>query len=159
MTMIVKAALLLFRGHVSGRQLLFVRPKGKSYYVFPGGKQEAGESVEEALLRELREELAVDATNVKKIGELTGATPNGTPLQMHLYSASLVGDPQPHSEIEELLWLTKVEAVRRKSEMTPMSLEHVFPFGSPKTLGRLTFISEVLPVRAYTVLRSYTKSG
>ena len=52
-----------------GRFLLTTRPPGKvyaGYWEFPGGKVEAGESVEAALQRELHEELGI------RIG---GATP------------------------------------------------------------------------------------
>jgi len=46
-----------------GRVLLAQRPEGKSLagmWEFPGGKVEAGESPDAALIREIREELAVD---------------------------------------------------------------------------------------------------
>ena len=45
-----------------GRFLLTSRPEGKvyaGYWEFPGGKLEAGESVQEALRRELHEELGI----------------------------------------------------------------------------------------------------
>jgi 8-oxo-dGTP diphosphatase len=45
-----------------GRFLLTSRPEGKvyaGYWEFPGGKIEAGESVHEALARELHEELGI----------------------------------------------------------------------------------------------------
>lgn len=48
-----------------GRVLLAQRPAGKSMaglWEFPGGKVEAGERPEEALIRELKEELAIDVT-------------------------------------------------------------------------------------------------
>ena len=52
-----------------GRFLLTSRPEGKvyaGYWEFPGGKLEAGESVEAALARELSEELGI-AVNPAKV--------------------------------------------------------------------------------------------
>lgn len=54
------AAGILLRG--DGAMLLSSRPVGKpyaGYWEFPGGKIEAGESVEQALRRELQEELGI----------------------------------------------------------------------------------------------------
>jgi 8-oxo-dGTP diphosphatase len=56
----VAAGVLIRR---DGRFLLASRPAGKpyaSYWEFPGGKVEGGESVAEALARELHEELGID---------------------------------------------------------------------------------------------------
>jgi len=60
----VAAAVIL---RADGRFLLAQRPPGKAYagyWEFPGGKLERGESAEDALRRELREELGVDAVTV-----------------------------------------------------------------------------------------------
>ena len=58
---ILVAAVALF--DADGRVLIAQRPEGKSMaglWEFPGGKVEDGETPETALIRELREELAVD---------------------------------------------------------------------------------------------------
>ena len=52
-----------------GRFLLTSRPPGKvyaGYWEFPGGKLEQGESVEQALCRELQEEIGVRITAVQR---------------------------------------------------------------------------------------------
>ena len=50
-----------------GRLLAALRPEGKilgGYWEFPGGKMEAGESMEQALARELREESSIEADEI-----------------------------------------------------------------------------------------------
>ncbi len=52
-----------------GRFLLTSRPAGKvyaGYWEFPGGKLERGERVEEALRRELQEELGIEALDIHR---------------------------------------------------------------------------------------------
>ena len=59
--LVVAAALV----DVDGRVLIAQRPKGKELeglWEFPGGKIDAGERPEDALIRELREELGVTVT-------------------------------------------------------------------------------------------------
>ncbi|MBW3537928.1 NUDIX domain-containing protein [Candidatus Parcubacteria bacterium] len=126
--MIVKAALLLFRTRDDTKQLMFVRAFGRPHFVFPGGKQEAGETIEQALRRELEEELRTKAKDIHPLGIVEGNTPDGRPLQMHLYSAVLLNEPQPSSEIEKIVWMSQEEALTQSAAMTPMTLEYVFPF-------------------------------
>ena len=61
MSIVLVAAVALF--DADGRVLVTQRPEGKSLaglWEFPGGKLEQGETPEEALIRELREELAIE---------------------------------------------------------------------------------------------------
>lgn len=61
LTLVVAVALV----DIDNRVLIAQRPQGKSMarlWEFPGGKVEPGERPEAALIRELREELAIDIT-------------------------------------------------------------------------------------------------
>lgn len=53
-----------------GRFLMSSRPEGKvyaGYWEFPGGKVEAGETIEEALAREMKEELSVAVFDCREV--------------------------------------------------------------------------------------------
>ena len=70
--MVVAAALV----DADGRVLLAQRPKGKQFeglWEFPGGKIDASERPEDALIRELREELGI-AVNAACLAPLTFAS-------------------------------------------------------------------------------------
>jgi len=86
-TAVVVAAALI---DADGRILLQQRPPGKSLpglWEFPGGKIEAGETPEAALIRELHEELGID-TEAACLAPVTFASArldNGTHLLLLLY--------------------------------------------------------------------------
>ena len=133
--MITKAALLLFRDSTETKELLFVRAKKRDYFIFPGGKQEENETIDEALHRELLEELGTRVEDIDKLGVVSGATPDGRDMEMHLYSGKLLDEPHPQAEIEEIAWMSKDEAENRAVQMTPMTIDHDFPFLNTKNLG------------------------
>ena len=67
--LVVAAALL----DGAGRVLIAQRPQGKwqaGRWEFPGGKVAPGESEEDAVRRELREELGVHAEDVRRVAEV-----------------------------------------------------------------------------------------
>jgi 8-oxo-dGTP diphosphatase len=91
------------------RVLISKRPSGKTLsglWEFPGGKVEPGESPEEAIIRELREELAVevDAPFLSPLTFASHAYPDFH-LLMPLYVCHRWhGDPHPQ-EAQEITWV------------------------------------------------------
>src|SRR5690606_23040506 len=89
--------------------LLAQRPAGKAMaglWEFPGGKVEAGETPEHALVRELREELAimVDESLLEPLTFTSFAYPDFH-LLMPLYRCcAWSGEPQP-AEGQSLAWV------------------------------------------------------
>ena len=80
----------------------------KDWWEFPGGKMEAGETPEEALIREIREELSADIS----VDEFLCTVEYDYPafhLTMHCFLGSLVGEALHLNEHEAARWLTKEE--------------------------------------------------
>jgi 8-oxo-dGTP diphosphatase len=96
----------------NGRILIAKRKEGEfqgGKWEFPGGKIEDGETPEECLKRELREELGIDT----RIGEFIGASRHAftcqTSIELLAYRAfHLSGTPQPLDH-EEIRWVPLAE--------------------------------------------------
>lgn len=92
------------------KRLLAARSKGKLAFYIPGGKREPGESDQEALIREIREELSVDLKpeTIEPVGEFKAQAdgkPEGTMVRMTCYQADFRGEIQAAAEIEEVVWI------------------------------------------------------
>ncbi|GAA4939441.1 NUDIX domain-containing protein [Streptomonospora halophila] len=110
--------------HVSGRRLLCVRTRGRSFYYLPGGKREPGESDGAAVAREAREEVGVALRTATLapfavVDEAADGYPEGTRVRLSCYTAEHTGEPAPAAEIADLAWLAHADrplcapAVRR----------------------------------------------
>ena len=80
----------------------------KDFWEFPGGKMEDGETPEEALVREIREELSTGIN----VDEFLCTVEHDYPafhLKMHCYLCSLVTEALHLNEHEAAKWLTKDE--------------------------------------------------
>lgn len=91
-------------------KLLTVRSKGKERFYLPGGKREAGESDEQALIREINEELSVNLIPESiRYMEVFTAQADGkdqdTSVKLSCYFADFTGELCPDAEIEELKFI------------------------------------------------------
>ena len=106
--MIPVVAALIVR---DGRLLIARRPEGKHMagrWEFPGGKLEKGESPEEAIDREIREELAAEIRAGRVYQAIAYSYPEKDVLLL-FYAASVVsGEPRPVEEAE-IRWITLEE--------------------------------------------------
>ena len=72
---------------------------------FPGGKVEAGETEQDALAREIREELGVPVEVGARLGDATDGR-----IRLVLYAATLLdGEPAPHDDHDALRWVGPAE--------------------------------------------------
>lgn len=92
--MVEVAAGLVFR---SGRLLITQRLPGthlEGLWEFPGGKRELGESYEECLRRELREELGIEVQPGELLKSISHSYPGKT-VHLRFYRCLSQGEPQP----------------------------------------------------------------
>lgn len=89
------------------RVLLADRPAGKhmaGWWEFPGGKVAPGESDRDALVRELREELGVEAQPIAEIMTLTHDYPDRV-VEIVLWHARIVAGVPQGLDGQQLKWV------------------------------------------------------
>ena len=82
----------------------------EGYWEFPGGKREPGETIAACVSRELREELAVDATVGAELLTMSHIYPDRI-VELHFLACVLLSTPQPQLG-QEMMWATR-EDLRR----------------------------------------------
>lgn len=105
--LIDKLALIAIRDET----VLMTKERGKPVWFFPGGTREPGETDHEALLREVREELALtlDPKDLKFYGVFEAPAyghGDGTVVRLTCYLGFPAGEPMPGAEVESCAFLS-----------------------------------------------------
>lgn len=121
----IAAALLI---DPQGRTLL-VRKRGTQAFMQPGGKIDAGESPQAALVRELHEELGLrlDPAQAVYLGQFSAPAANepGFEVLAELFRVDSAEDVAPAAEIEEVVWLAADQIT--DLELAPLTRDLILP--------------------------------
>lgn len=111
--------------------LLVVRKKGTQAWMLPGGKLDAGETAEAALIRELHEELqvCVAADQLTALGQFQAAAANeaDTRVDAHVFTVDVqhVQNLRIAAEIDAVQWL-RIDG-RIPQDVAPLLRAHIIP--------------------------------
>ena len=134
-----------------GEVMLASRPAGKvyaGYWEFPGGKVEAGESLEHALARELKEELGIELVRATRWITKIFAYPHAT-VRLNFFRVwDWQGEPHPH-EGQTFAWDNP--AAHSVEPLLPanfpilkaLQLPPIYGISHAKALGREVFLQRL----------------
>ncbi len=88
---------------IRNKKLLMCRKKDEPHFILPGGRPQSSETPEQALARELKEELGVKLISSKyfKTFEAVHFKDKDTLVKMDVYFAEIEGQPEARGEIAE----------------------------------------------------------
>ena len=132
-TIHVAAALLIAP---DGRTLL-VRKAGTTAFMQPGGKIEPEETSEQALVREIREELGIDVhvDALTPLGRFAAEAANepDAVVVAETFLLEIDATPVPTRGIEEVIW---IDPARPPAiELAPLTSEHILPAWRSRRTG------------------------
>ena len=119
------------------QQLLLVRKKNTQFFMQVGGKLEPNELPEQTMLREIKEEIGVDATIEQFVGrfETRAANEADQLLVSNVYHVSIDQVPRIDAEIAEMKW---VSLEPNQAFLAPLTTEIVIPWVRQNLVGATT---------------------
>ena len=93
---------------IKNNKVLVCQRKSGSYYglkwEFPGGKKETGETIEESLIRELKEELDIDIQIGQEFYVDRHKYPDGFEFEIHFYTVFNYTGIEKNKVFEQIEW-------------------------------------------------------
>ena len=109
-------------------RLLVLEEADNEFYLMPGGKPEAGESAEQTLKREIKEEIGVelDTRTLHYVGAFEDVAAGDTDARVHieLYSGDFSGEMKPSSEVTRLVWFSPKDDI---AKLAPVTRNKILP--------------------------------
>lgn len=133
-TVTIAAAIVL---DAAGRMLV-VRKRGTSVFMQPGGKLEPGEAPVAALVRELREEVQLEASQPQPLGIFSAPAANEPEATVvaHAFAVHTREPPRIAAEIEAAAWIDP--AAPGEISLAPLTRDHMLALAkSLRTTGAL----------------------
>ena len=113
----------------AGGRMILVRKRGTRAFMQPGGKFEPGEMPEQALIRELNEELGyeLDATEFEPMGRFSARAANepGHLVDCDVFFVRVDSEGVVAAEIEELRWVDPLDLP--EMDLAPLTRDVLMP--------------------------------
>lgn len=112
-----------------GKLLLIRRGRGdgEGMWDLPGGFVEEGEGLEEALAREVAEEVGADCERPEYVRSSPGVYPDGRTVLNVAFACGLRGEPRPTAEAAEVVWADRMPEGRWFTDVSRRNAEGFFP--------------------------------
>ena len=114
---------------IKDNSFLMVRKKGKDIWTNLGGKPEGDETEEQALVREIKEELDCDAKVIRKLGDFESkAAFDDAIVKLSTYLVELIGEPRVIDEELEVFDYIKKDYKSQGIKLPASIEEKILPF-------------------------------
>lgn len=143
----------------NGEFFLSSRPPGKvyeGYWEFPGGKIEPGETPQQALVRELREELGIEVKTAYPWLVQVFTYPHATVRLQFFQVTEWEGDPHPH-EGQQFSW--QMPGATQVEPILPANTPILRGLALPRVMGITHLAAEASPERFLSKLQTALDKG